>query len=937
MAGSGPIVGKAYVTIIPTTKNARREISKALIPEMEGAGKDGGEAMSGGLRGAISSGAGKIASLAKGILGSTAVQAMRDFQSNVLDTYSTFEQLSGGVEKIFDEMDTATIMNDAKEAYKTLGVSANEYLESMTSIGATFASTLGDQKGYDVAKQGLQAISDYASGTGRDMGLLTEKYQLITRSTTSYLSIADQFAGLLPQTNEGFLEAAQAAGLLSDQYTQLKDVPLPEYQEAVTAMLTKGVDAMGLLGNTAAEAENTLQGSTNMMKASWENLLTAFGTGTEEEITNAFGDALDATGTWARNMYDRINTFRQGLMQALPGMWNEIVARIPAALDYVKDVIRDKLSHWHEVAQGIIDQVAPFVQRLGVLAGEAIRTILPKIGPVLMSALDVVLTTIRSIDWAGLGLSILEAIMSIDWLGLAGKIIDTVMSLATSIATRIVEVAGNVDWSAIGEAVVGAITSVDWLGVAQSIVDTVVSTAGDLLDALLGTRLGQGILDAFDAVKGFIEETLGKAGAAAKDNLGEVLTSIGDVITNIGPTLQDLAAKFMEFIGSIDWQAVLGFLQQVWGSVSSIASSIGAVLIDVVGGVLWPLLENLWGFISETLMPGLMQFIEPLGVAITTVLDVLAAVWDWLSQIIGAITDVLSPAIDILFAFLSPLLGGLIDALATIFSTVVDTLAGLWEKIKPFVDTVIGIVSTIFSTIGGWLEDNKGWISDLVGWLGSTLGSFFGIVADTIGTIFSVLGDLLGGVIGTVTGVIGGIWGAITGFIDMVRGAFDLIVGIITGNFDQAKEGAVSILNGLISVIQGVADAITAPFKEAFELLKKLWNNSIGSLEFTIPDWIPGIGGQTWGLPKLAEGGTLTSGGTVLVGELGPELLTLPRGATVKPLDAASTEASGGDSYVVEVGDVLLSDDEQVKRATREYLEYLATRANRRRVPTAVV
>lgn len=187
------------------------------------------------------------------------------------------EQLAGGTQKIFNEMDFKQIEKDANEAYKTMNLSASEYLDMMNKVGATFAQTMGDQKGYDTAKKGLQAISDYASGTGADINLLNDKFKLITRSTSSYQSIADQFAGILPQTTKDFLAQAQASGFLSKQYKKLTDVPVAEYQEAVTNMLEKGVDAMGLLGNTTAESTKTLTGSIAMTKKAWDNFLSGTG------------------------------------------------------------------------------------------------------------------------------------------------------------------------------------------------------------------------------------------------------------------------------------------------------------------------------------------------------------------------------------------------------------------------------------------------------------------------------------------------------------------------------------------------------------------------------------------------------------------------------------------------------------------------------------
>ena len=234
-----------------------------------------------------------------------------------IKTYADFEQLSGGVQKIFNEIDYSMIEKDAQEAFKTMQMSANQYLEVMTTVGANFASTLGDAKGYEVAKQGMKAITDFATGTGRSVDELSEKYQMITKSTSSYQSIADQFAGILPATSAGFLEQAQAAGFLSDSYTKLTDVPMAEYQEAVTQMLTKGVDALGLTNNAANEATTTLSGSFSMLQGSWSNLLVAFAN-PEQDLNLAINDLKDSLSAVADNLLPRIGEVFGSIFGSIP-------------------------------------------------------------------------------------------------------------------------------------------------------------------------------------------------------------------------------------------------------------------------------------------------------------------------------------------------------------------------------------------------------------------------------------------------------------------------------------------------------------------------------------------------------------------------------------------------------------------------------------------
>lgn len=248
-------IATAYVQVMPSMEGVAPKVSSYF----GGAGKTSGASFGSNLIGTL-----KTALVSAGIGEALKTTIMEG---------ADFEQLKGGAQKIFDEIDTSQILNDAANAYKDLNMSANEYLATINDVGAAFSATMGDEKGYAAAKAGLQAISDYASGTGKSVSTLSEKFTMITRSTSSYQSIADQFSGILPATSADFLKQAQAAGFLSRQYYQLTQVPVAEYQEAVSEMLKKGVEDLNLTSNTAAETADTISGSFAAMKSSLSNVL----------------------------------------------------------------------------------------------------------------------------------------------------------------------------------------------------------------------------------------------------------------------------------------------------------------------------------------------------------------------------------------------------------------------------------------------------------------------------------------------------------------------------------------------------------------------------------------------------------------------------------------------------------------------------------------
>ena len=312
----------------------------------------------------------------------TAVAGIAALTTAAVNSFAEYEQLAGGAQKIFDQMDYSKIAADASNAYKELGLSANQYLAVINDVGATFAATMGDEAGYEAAKTGLKAISDYASGTGKNVDELSQKFTLITRSTSSYQSIADQFSGILPATSAGFLEQAQAAGILNDSYTQLTEVPIAEYQEAVSKMLEQGVADLGLANNTMGEAFSTLSGSLAMARSAWSNLVTGLADDSAD-LDALIGNFVESVGAVATNLIPKIGTALNGASELVRELIPTIVQEIPV-------LIEENLPILAEAAVGIIqslmdgisqNQANLFTTVLGVITylAKTFITMLPQI------------------------------------------------------------------------------------------------------------------------------------------------------------------------------------------------------------------------------------------------------------------------------------------------------------------------------------------------------------------------------------------------------------------------------------------------------------------------------------------------------------------------------------------------------------------------------
>ena len=483
-----------------------------------------------GKVGDVLAGIGKTAAVGIGAAG-TALTALT---KQTLDAVGSFEQLEGGAQKIFDEMDFEKISNDAKNAYKELNMSAAQYLEAINLAGATFAQTMGDEKGYDTARKGMLAIADYASGTGRNLEELNQKYQMITRATSSYQSIADQFSGILPATSADFLEQAQAAGYLADTYEKLTDVPVAEYQQALTNMLERGVKNLGLSNNTLRESTETLTGSFAMAKAAWQNFLT--GQGTVKDFTGALTSAISNT---QKKLHEIIPRLTEGLTELIDQLAPELPVLIedtlPAIITGASTLLTGLASRLPQLLTTILPALSEGVVNVSV----ALVEVMPQLITSLKESIPIIVRTIMSKK---------------DDLLKAGK--DIVRALIPDGTQSIQDIAS------------GAASVVSKFAVAVTDpknLNKVTDKAFDIISALIDGLLSEKSLDSiFDSENG----------------MGKVITNLIDGIIHFVYRVEDAATEIIIKLG--DYLADEENRQKLWDTAKEILKHLGSGLVGMV-------------------------------------------------------------------------------------------------------------------------------------------------------------------------------------------------------------------------------------------------------------------------------------------------------------------------------------------------------------------
>jgi hypothetical protein len=410
---------------------------------------------------------------------------------------------------------------------------------------------------------------------------------------------------------------------------------------------------------------------------------------------------------------------------------------------------------------------------------------------------------------------------------------------------------------------------------------------------------------------------IGKGGPAAKAALDTVIDRLNAMTDPVarntagtelfGTQWEDLGGAFK----SLDVSSAVGALGQVDGAAARAGKTLNdnakthltefkrqaeMALVNVLGNQVVPVITRVTGVLANDLGPALSR----LGGWLRTAGGAAADFGRWVDQnrvpvtiIAGIITTLLLPALIALgvqattagaaqvAAWAMSAAGSVTSGAAQLASLTMTGLrwiatgatallagaqvAAAWLlSVAPIALAVAAVAAAVFFIIKYW-DDIKAGISAATHW-----------VLDFLRNNWPLLVSILGGPIGAAAVQIYKHWS------DIKNGAASV--------FDFFK----GLPGRLGSVLAGVGNIIYGPFKAGFNAIASAWNNSVGRIGFKAPSWVPGFGGKGWSVPKipmLAAGGLVGAAGLALVGERGPELLQLPRGAAVTPLPAQRGQA----------------------------------------------
>lgn len=278
---------------------------------------------------------------------------------NALNNYAEYEQLVGGVDTLFKDS-SAKVQKYAANAYKTAGLSANEYMDTVTSFSASLLQSLGGdtEAAADMANVAITDMADNANKMGTDMasiqnayqGFAKQNYTMLDNLKLGYGGTKEEMQRLINHANE--LNAAQG------KYT---DYSIESYADIVSAIHDVQVE-MGIYGTTAKEASTTIQGSVSSMKSAWGNLLVGIADDNADfkALTEQFVDSLVTVG---ENIIPRINVILGGISQLVTSASTTIIPMVITTItDNLPALLQSAGALVGALGQGIIDSLPAITQ-----------------------------------------------------------------------------------------------------------------------------------------------------------------------------------------------------------------------------------------------------------------------------------------------------------------------------------------------------------------------------------------------------------------------------------------------------------------------------------------------------------------------------------------------------------------------------------------------
>ena len=707
--------------------------------------------------GGLQSGMGKVASVAQQALGvftgqmmTRAVDALANLGKSALDSVGQLEQNVGGVETLFGDAADAVIAS-ADRAYQTAGMSANDYMSTVTSFSASLLQSLGGntEEAAKVADMAIIDMADNANKMGTSMDMIQNAYQGFAKQNYTMLdNLKLGYGGTKTEMERLLADAEKLTGVRYD-INNLNDV----YQ-AIHAVQ----EEMGITGTTAKEAASTLEGSMASAKAAWDNFMN--GSGDADQLADAFATAADNI---VKNLAEIIPRFAE----TLPALGGAIIAQIPglvaaivpavlsagqSVLKQLQDAVLD--FDFAGTADKVVQMITGFIEGDGlgslldtlatIFTGivNGISSMLPSLLPALIELISYVVTSLLDqlpaiLDCAlelilGLAQGILAALPVL--IEALPEVISSIVEFLISAIPQIIDAGIELLMALVDalpviiDALVDALpqiikaTVTALIAAAPQIAKAGIKLLGALIEAIpvIVVELAKAVPDIVAAIIDVLAELPGLIGEVFAEIVTDLVEWGQQMLSNASMAMSNMLSQVNSIIQELPgkiWTHLVNAVNKViaWGQqMLSNASMAMSNMLSKVSGIIQELPGKIWTHLVNTVNKVVAWGQQMVSNASTAASNMLSKVSSTLQQLPGKVWDYLSQAAQKVVTWGTQLAQKGAAAATQLFNSIVNGLSSLPSKMAE-------IGSNIVSGIWNGISSGWNWLTNKVSNLANSL------------------------------------------------------------------------------------------------------------------------------------------------------------------------------------------------------------------------
>lgn len=707
--------------------------------------------------GGLQSGMGKVASIAQQALGvfsgqmmTRAVDSLVNLGKTALDSVGALEQNVGGVETLFGDTADAVIAA-ADRAYQTAGMSANDYMSTVTSFSASLLQSLSGntEEAAKVADMAIIDMADNANKMGTSMDMIQNAYQGFAKQNYTMLdNLKLGYGGTKTEMERLLADAQKLTGVKYD-INNLNDV----YQAIHVIQ-----EEMGITGTTAKEASETLEGSMASAKAAWDNFMN--GSSDADQLADAFATAADNI---VKNLAEIVPRFAE----TLPALAGAVVSQIPdlaaaivpavlsagqSILEQARDAVLD--FDFEGMAEMVVESITDFINSdglrsfLGCLVDiftgivNGISSMLPTLLPALVELIAYTVTTLIDqlpalLDCAlqlimGLADGILAALPVL--IEALPEVISSIVQFLISAVPQIVDAGIELLMALVDalpviiDALVDALpqiieaTVTALIAAAPQIVEAGIKLLGALVEAIpvIVVELAKAVPDIITAIIDVLAELPDLLGEV----FAEIVTDLVEWGTDMGSKAQELITQLCTKVSNVlrnlpgqIWTHLVNAVTRVvqWGQqMLSNASTAMSNMLSKVNSIIQELPGKIWTHLVNAVNKVVAWGQQMVSNASTAASNMLSKVASTLQQLPGKVWDYLSQAAQKVVTWGTQLAQKGAAAATQLFNSIVNGLSSLPSKMAE-------IGSNIVSGIWNGISSGWNWLTNKVSNLANSL------------------------------------------------------------------------------------------------------------------------------------------------------------------------------------------------------------------------